>query len=94
MGGAALEEFRRGLADMVRRTRSGGQGPADLGPEAAAVLLAALLDGLLLHRLVDPDLDLQGALHALEALFAPGTRGPGRRQASDRRSGSPERKGR
>jgi AcrR family transcriptional regulator len=96
--GAALDEFRRGLADMVRRTRSDGQVPADLDPEAAAVLLAALLDGLLLHRLVEPGLDLEGARHALEALFAQGTRGAARgrrtRQASARSLDSPEREGR
>jgi AcrR family transcriptional regulator len=96
--GAALDDFRRVLAEVVRRARSDGQTPPDLDPQAAAVLLAALLDGLLLHRLVDPGLDLEGTRHALEALLGRGTSGRGaageRRTGQASARGSPEGKGR
>jgi AcrR family transcriptional regulator len=95
--GAALDEFRRVLAELVRRARSVGQTPPDLDPQAAAVLLAALLDGLLLHRLVDSGLDLEGARHALEALLSQGTSGRaaagGRRTEQASARGSPEGRG-
>ncbi len=41
--------------------------PAD----AIATLLGAVGDGLLLHALLDPDLDVPAALTALRALLAP-----------------------
>jgi hypothetical protein len=50
------------------RPRYAGRGrPAD----AIATLLGAVGDGLLLHALLDPDLDVHAALNALRALLAP-----------------------
>jgi len=41
-------------------------------PEALAILVVALGDGLLLHALVDPDLDVAGAVDALGHLVSGG----------------------
>ncbi len=62
---AGLREFRRMLADRVARAVADGDAPADLPPAAFSTFLAASLDGLLLHRIVDPDLDVAGALDIL-----------------------------
>jgi AcrR family transcriptional regulator len=66
--GRAYDDFRSALADRVRAA-----GGAE--PEAAAVVVAAALDGVLLHRLVRPDLDLEGLTTTLVAALqtAPGT---------------------
>ena len=40
-------------------------------PTAIATLLGAVGDGLLLHALLDPDLDIRAAIKALRALLAP-----------------------
>jgi AcrR family transcriptional regulator len=56
----ALESFRALLVDRIRA--AGG-----VAPEAAAVLATAALDGLFLHRIVDPELDIRTATAALTA---------------------------
>jgi len=56
----AYDEFRAALTGRVREAG----GPA---PEAAAVVIAAALDGVLLHRLVKPDLDVDGLTATLVA---------------------------
>ena len=53
-------------------------------PEGVAVLLLATLDGLLLHRLVDPHLPLEAASAAAEQLAAATATAP-RRRAPRRR---------
>jgi AcrR family transcriptional regulator len=68
-----LARLRDTLADRLRSARDAGAFRTDLEPDAVAVLLAALLDGLLLYRAVDPALDLRSAARALDALLAPGT---------------------
>jgi hypothetical protein len=47
----AYDEFRAALTHRVR-TAGGAE------PEAAAIVITAALDGVLLHRLVRPDLDV------------------------------------
>ncbi|HEY3686025.1 MAG TPA: TetR/AcrR family transcriptional regulator [Streptosporangiaceae bacterium] len=62
--GAAISGFRAGVADWLRGL--GHTADAD----AAATVLAATIDGLVLHRALDPDLDpaaLAGPLHRLLA---------------------------
>ena len=56
----AYDEFRAALTDRIRDAG----GPE---PEAAAVVIAAALDGVLLHRLVKPDLDVAGLTATLVA---------------------------
>jgi TetR/AcrR family transcriptional regulator, regulator of biofilm formation and stress response len=64
----AYDEFHSALAGRVRR--AGGR-----DPEAAAVAITAALDGVLLHRLVKPDLDVVGLTSTLvAALQIPPTR--------------------
>lgn len=56
----AYDQFRAALAGRVRQ--AGGR-----DPEGAAVVITAALDGVLLHRLVNPDLDVAGVTAALVA---------------------------
>ncbi len=67
---AALErEYRRLLAGLVRAEQQHGAVSADAPPSALATLLAAAADGLLLHALLDPDVDITEALTALQTLL-------------------------
>ncbi len=65
---AGLVEFRALIAQGLRDAAPAGR-PDDGRAEGTAVLLAALLDGLLFHRAVDPDLDLSAAAAALTTLI-------------------------
>jgi hypothetical protein len=59
------------MVQAVRAEQQRGAVFADAPAEAIAVLLGAVGDGLLLHALLDPDLDVRPALGALRALLAP-----------------------
>jgi AcrR family transcriptional regulator len=59
---AELEAFRSLVAQAIRRPGVDGRG--------AAVLLVGALDGVLLHRAVDPGTDVEAAARALEQLLA------------------------
>jgi AcrR family transcriptional regulator len=65
-----LSRFRAILAGLVARASANGDVRADLDPEATAVTLAALLDGLLFHAAVDPGLDRGSAAAALATMLA------------------------
>ena len=58
---AMLLDLRGLIADRVRRARDAGRAPGHLDASATAVTLAALLDGLALHRMLDPDTDVGAA---------------------------------
>ncbi|MGA7271850.1 MAG: TetR/AcrR family transcriptional regulator [Acidimicrobiia bacterium] len=62
--GDVLTQYREVMAERFRRAKA-DEALADLDPEALAVLVAALFDGLTLHLIVDPDLDLQQAIDTL-----------------------------
>jgi AcrR family transcriptional regulator len=67
---AALErEYRRLLAGLVRAEQQRGAVTAGAPPSALATLLAAAADGLLLHALLDPGVDITEALAALQTLL-------------------------
>jgi AcrR family transcriptional regulator len=67
----AYDDFRAALAGRVRE--AGGR-----DPEGAAVVITAALDGVLLHRLVKPDLDVVGLTSTLmAALQIPPSADPG-----------------
>lgn len=66
---ALLTEYRRLLADLVRTEQLRGAVRADTDPAALATLLAAAGDGLMLHALLDADLDGAGAVEALRTLL-------------------------
>ena len=55
LGGA-----RQLLEQVVIAAQERGELPGELDPAGTAVVLAALLDGLILYRLVFPDIDLDG----------------------------------
>ena len=64
-----LGESRAAMADWLRREEA-----AVVNPEASAALLMAALDGLVLHRLIDPivrELDVARALRRLAGLQPP-----------------------
>lgn len=68
--GSLLDEYRRVMVETVRADQERG-GAFDGAPATAiATLLGAIGDGLLLHALLDPDLDVASAIAALRALLA------------------------
>lgn len=75
-----LSQYRELMITTVTADQQRGAvfGGAPAG--AIAALLAAVGDGLLLHALLDPDLDVRAALAALRALLEP-------RQATGRSTG-------
>jgi AcrR family transcriptional regulator len=60
-----LALFRQELAQRLAASQAGGHLPADVEPAALATALVALLDGLALHRLIDPDLNIGAASTAV-----------------------------
>jgi hypothetical protein len=67
--GALMCEYRNLIIDIVRADQRRGASMAACAPEAIATLVAALGDGLLLHALLDPDLDVVAALSTVGALL-------------------------
>ncbi len=65
----SLQEFRDLVAIRVRLASTTGESAPDLPPEATGVLVAAALDGLLLHRIVDPSTDVDGVRDVLLRLL-------------------------
>jgi len=66
-----LALFRSTLRDRLTAAQAEGSIRAGFDPKGGAVVLAALLDGLVLHRLIDRDVDLEAAASALFALLGP-----------------------
>ncbi len=75
--GAMLAQYRELLIATVRAEQERGAVFTGAPADAIATLLGAVGDGLLLHALLDPDLDVQAALTALRALLAPRAKPPG-----------------
>ncbi|HEY4464776.1 MAG TPA: TetR/AcrR family transcriptional regulator [Streptosporangiaceae bacterium] len=69
--GAMLAQYRELMVRAVRAEQRAGVVFAGAPAEAIATLLGAVGDGLLLHALLDPELDVHAALNALRALLAP-----------------------
>lgn len=69
----ASRRFRSIIEERLRVAREAGEIDSGQDLAATAVVLAAALDGLLFHRLVDPRLDVMQAAGPLEALVT-GTR--------------------
>lgn len=66
-----IRMFRDLLAERLAANREAGLLRADADPAGLAVLLAALLDGLLLHVMLDPRTDAAGSAAGLLALLRP-----------------------
>jgi hypothetical protein len=69
--GAMLAQYRELMIQTVRAEQERGTVFAGAPADAVATLLGAVGDGLLLHALLDPDLDVHAALGALRAMLAP-----------------------
>ena len=64
-----LAGFRAGLAERLRGEQESGRVAGELSATATACLVAALADGLLLHRLVEPGLATADVADALVAML-------------------------
>jgi AcrR family transcriptional regulator len=82
-----LAVFRALLADRLRVARDAGQVRAALDPVATATALAALLDGLLLHRIADPAIDLGSLRAALGMMLTPPAPSEHLEEGADDRAG-------
>jgi AcrR family transcriptional regulator len=71
----ASQRFRLVILDRLRAARDAGELDPELDLPATAILLAAALDGLLFHRLVDPMLDVMQVAGPLEAMLIAPRRG-------------------
>jgi AcrR family transcriptional regulator len=71
--GTMLGAYRGLITELVRSEQQRGAVAGDVPAEAIGTLLSAVGDGLLLHALLDPDLDVGAAIDALGALL---TRAP------------------
>jgi AcrR family transcriptional regulator len=72
----SLRDFRALVAERVRAAAANGEVTNGLSPEAAGVFIAASLDGLLFHRIIDPTTDLDGVPEVALRLVAPPTGSP------------------
>lgn len=71
---AMVREYRGLLAESIRAEQERGRVSRDLSAEGLAALLAAVGDGLAMHALLDPSIDVGAAvrdLHTLLGLPAP-----------------------
>jgi AcrR family transcriptional regulator len=73
---AMMAEYRRLMTDAVAADQERGTTLTAAPPSAIATVLAAAGDGLLLHALLDPELDVAAAVDALRALLQPDGRRP------------------
>lgn len=71
---AMLHQYRELLIRALTADQEHGSVFAGASADALTTLLAAVGDGLLLHVLINPDLDVRAALDALRTLLEP--RGP------------------
>jgi AcrR family transcriptional regulator len=71
----ASRRFRSLILERLEAARDAGELNPHLDLEISAVLLAAALDGLLFHRLVDPTLDVTGVAEPLETMLRPAPAG-------------------
>lgn len=67
--GGMIAEYRRAMVEVVRADQERGAIPAAVSADGIATLLTAVGDGLLLHAILNPDLDVPDALAALRALL-------------------------
>jgi AcrR family transcriptional regulator len=66
---AVLREFRASLTELVVRDQERGAVPTEASSVGTATLVAALLDGLLLHLILDPHLDIEATVSAVRTLL-------------------------
>lgn len=66
---ATLRDYRRLIAEVVRADQDRDVVSSGLTPSVLATLIAAAGDGLLLHSLLDPELDVVAPVETLVALL-------------------------
>jgi AcrR family transcriptional regulator len=66
----SLQAFRDLVAERVRTAANNGETSGEVSPEATGVLVAAALDGLMFHRVIDPSTDTTGVRDVLLRLVA------------------------
>lgn len=64
-----LRDFRATLTELVQRGQEQGDVNTDPSAAGTATMVAALLDGMLLHLLLDPELDLSETADAIRTLL-------------------------
>jgi AcrR family transcriptional regulator len=69
--GVMMDEYRQVVVATVRADQQRGAISAAAPAEGIALLVTALGDGLFMHTLLDPDLEVARGLEALRALLAP-----------------------
>ena len=74
-----LTRFRASLVERIEGPVAAAELPAGLDASGLAIVIAAVLDGLALHVLLDPGLDLDAASRTLSTLLAPRERVAGDR---------------
>jgi AcrR family transcriptional regulator len=67
----ASQRFRSAILERLQAAQDAGELDPNLNLTAMAVLLAAALDGLLFHHLVDPTLDVMQVAASLKAMLGP-----------------------
>jgi len=77
-----LEELRGVIRDRLERAQRAGEIGADVDLAAAATLIAGLFDGLGMHRLIDPKLDVRAAAGPLMAVLFETTPAPPERKGA------------
>lgn len=65
-----LAQFREELGKRLAAASEEGSEESRVDPDGLAVVITALIDGLLIHRLLDPELDLEAGLAALTTMLA------------------------
>lgn len=68
--GEFMATYRAFIVNLVRNEQENGRIPKAVPAEGLATLLAAVGDGLLMHALLDPQLEVDAALDALGALLS------------------------
>lgn len=75
----ALVELRGLIQDRLAAAQGRGEIGGQVDPEAAAAVLGAALDGLGMHRLIDPDFDVRPAIHLIITMLTQGSDDAGRK---------------
>lgn len=68
-----LAELRGLVRDRLAAAQRRGEISEHVDPEAAAAVLGALVDGLGIHRLIDPELDMRPATRLIADLLTQGS---------------------
>jgi AcrR family transcriptional regulator len=70
MAASRLEALRMALTVVVTRCQAGGSVPAQADPEATALVLVGVLQGLVVQQVIDPSLDRTRYVDGLLGLIA------------------------